>query len=131
MEQRGENLHGELNNAEKQLLSIKNWPVRYFLMIKEVENKLRVKKKCPELSDINNKFRKNSIQQLKCSVYCVWGFLSIKGLEDAQQDKQTLSSTSIIVLLKYSSQTLKSRLAHLLYNGGSHFFSRRFPKLTF
>ena len=40
IEQKGGNLH---------LLSIKNWPNRYMMMIRKVENNLKAKKKCPEL----------------------------------------------------------------------------------
>ena len=76
MEQKGKNLHCELNNAERQLLAIKNQPVRYFLMIKKVENKLRVMKNCPELSDINNKIQKkfNPATEVQC-LLCLGSFI--------------------------------------------------------
>ena len=43
------------NNAEKDLLTTKNVPHRYFQILKRVENKLRAQKKCPELKEENGK----------------------------------------------------------------------------
>ena len=51
IEQKGENLHCELNKLERELLSIKNVPSRYLMMIKKVENKLKATTKCQELSE--------------------------------------------------------------------------------
>ena len=44
-----------LNIAEKDLLTTKNVPHRYFQILKRVENKLRAQKKCPELKEENGK----------------------------------------------------------------------------
>ena len=55
IEQKGENLHCELNKVERELLAIKNVPKRYLMMVKKVENKLRAKKKCSELAEKSEK----------------------------------------------------------------------------
>ena len=58
----------ELNNAEKDLLTTKNVPQRYFQVLKRVENKLRAQKKCPELkTEINMKKR---VYQTNTEVSC-------------------------------------------------------------
>ena len=65
IEQKGENLHFQLNKYERDLLPIKNWPTRYLMMVKKVENSLKAKKKCPEL------LQKPMVRVYKKEVQCL------------------------------------------------------------
>ena len=68
IEQKAENLHVALNNAERNYLNTKNHATRLFSMLKCVERNLRVKKRCPELQDKGEK--KKKIYKTNTNISC-------------------------------------------------------------
>ena len=70
IEQKSENLHVDLNQAEKNYLTTKNHAQRLFSMLKHVERKLRAKKRCPELQEQENKAKKvyNPEKSVSCDI---------------------------------------------------------------